>query len=252
LHWDGLDHFHVWDVRSGLETASFADSKDLYRARFTDNGKFLVTESLHGTDTNLLLEAWDTDTWQRKSTRILDSKQIGSHSKAGIYPALPNSCVFQMDGALHFFDAANFNETPKRIAANNDITDFGVSPDGRMAVATYFAGSFQWLDMATLQPVQTLKGLLPLALTAAFTPDGSRLAIGSTGQQAVTFWDVATRQELLALSSEGVGIYDIKFSPDGRYIMGIGGNDVVHLWSAPTLAEIAAAEAQAKPELSQP
>jgi serine/threonine protein kinase/WD40 repeat protein len=252
LHWDGLDHFHVWDVRSGLETASFADSKDLYRARFTDNGKFLVTESLHGTDTNLLLEAWDTDTWQRKSTRILDPKQIGSHSKAGIYPALPNSCVFQMDGALHFFDAANFNETPKRIAANSDITDFGVSPDGRMAVATYFSGSFQWLDMATLQPVQTIKGLLPLALTAAFTPDGSRLAIGSTGQQAVTFWDAATRQELLALSNDGGGMYDIKFSPDGRYIMGISANDIVHLWSAPTLAEIAAAEAQAKPELSQP
>jgi WD40 repeat protein len=248
LHWGGLDQFHIWDMHSGLEATNLMVFKRLHSAHFTDNGKFLVTQNRYGTDTNLVLETWDTDTWQRKGSRTLDFQHIGTYRRGGIYPALANSFVFQADGALYFFDAANLNEPPKRITAASDLTDFNVSPDGRMAVATYFSGSFQWLDMAGLQPVQTLKGLLISANSAAFSPDGSRLAVGSASQQAVTLWDASTRQELLSLSGEGT-FWDVRFSPDGRYLMGINANDVVHLWTAPTLAEIATAEAQAKPEL---
>ena len=38
----------------------------------------------------------------------------------------------------------------------------------------------------------------------------------------------------------------LKFSPDGRYLLGINAVGLTQIWSAPTWAEIAAAEAAEK------
>ena len=103
-------------------------------------------------------------------------------------------------------------------------------------------------DLATLQPLETLKGFLLGATAVAFSPDGRRLAAGSSGQEAVKLWDTETRQEVLTLSGEGSSFGGLKFSPDGRYLLAINGAGLAHLWSAPTLAEIEAAEAGEKRE----
>ena len=82
-----------------------------------------------------------------------------------------------------------------------------------------------WLwDVATLQPVATLKGFLLGAHSVAFSPDGRRLAAGSNGQEAVKLWDVETRQEVLTLSGEGSLFSGLSFSSDGRYLMKLIGN----------------------------
>ena len=105
-----------------------------------------------------------------------------------------------------------------------------------------------WLwDVATLQPVATLKGFLLGAHSVAFSPDGRRLAAGSNGQEAVKLWDVETRQEVLTLSGEGSLFSGLSFSSDGRYLMAINEAGLAHIWTAPTWEEIAAEEAKDAP-----
>jgi WD40 repeat protein len=111
-----------------------------------------------------------------------------------------------------------------------------------MAAAAYNEGLVQLWDMATWQPVETLKGFLLGAHSVAFSPDGTRLAAGSNGQEAVKLWDTETRQELLTLSGQGSIFEVLRFSPDGRYLMAINLNGVIHLWSAPSWEEIKSAE----------
>ena len=62
------------------------------------------------------------------------------------------------------------------------------------------------------------------------------------GQEAVKLWDTATRQEVLTLSGEGSVFELLRFSPDGRYLMAINLNGIIHLWSAPSWEEIKSAE----------
>lgn len=59
-------------------------------------------------------------------------------------------------------------------------------------------------------------------------------------------WDTETRQEVLTLRGEGSLFSAIRFSPDGRYLLAHNHAGLAHLWSAPTLAEIEAAEAAEK------
>jgi len=267
-------HLSVWDVPSSLERTNFvAAPGQLDDVRFTDNGKFLVT--LCGPGTNLVLEAWDTDTWQRKSSYALppkaDTDKLGPqvrvvarspntlHYKGitdNFTTSLPNSYVIASEGVFRFFDVTKLNESPKVLEALNlqdsadNVLDLAVSPDGRLAAAAYGVETgFRLWDMATRQPVETLQSYRGGVGAVAFSCDGRRLAAGSGGAEAIKLWDPETREEVLTLSAEGSEIQGLKFSPDGRYLLGVTSFEsyyitgYAHLWFAPTLAEIEAAEA---------
>ncbi len=61
-------------------------------------------------------------------------------------------------------------------------------------------------------------------------------------------WDTASYQELLTLEGQGSGFYWTAFSPDGNVLGAMNRAGTLHLWRAPSLAEIDAAEAKAQQE----
>jgi WD40 repeat protein len=228
----------VWDVNKGAESTSFVAAPGPFGAWFTDNGKFLVTK--YGPDTNMVLEAWDTDNWKRKSSVAVHLEDFWD-----IYtPALPNCCVIRGDGGLRLVDVTKLSEAPKLIKTKTKTLGgnfWATSPDGRFGAIPDGDGFVTLWDIERLQPLETLSAFRIASNVAAFSPDGRRLVAGSRGSEAVKLWDVETRQELLTLSGEGV-IASLKFSPDGRCLLGINTAGVAQLWFAPTLAEIDAAE----------
>ena len=271
---EGKGHLSVWDVTSGMERTNFvAAPGQLDDVRFTENGKFLVT--LKGTSTNLVLEAWDTYTWQRESSYALlpkaDTDKLGPRGKVvpralstlhykgitdNFTTSLPNSYVIASGGVFRFFDVSKPNQAPKIIEAldlqdeSDNVLDLVVSLDGRLAAAAYNAETtFRLWDMATRQPVETLKNYVNGISAVAFSCDGRRLAAGCRGKDAIKLCDPETREEVLTLGAEGSEIHGLKFSPDGRYLLGVTSWDVFGitghalLWSAPTLEEIEAASA---------
>ena len=84
------------------------------------------------------------------------------------------------------------------------------------------------------------------------TPDSRRLAVTSVGKEAVKLWDVENRQEVLTMSGEGAVFRMLKFSPDGRHLLGINSFSLVHILSAPSWEEIAAVETKEKAAIRQP
>jgi serine/threonine protein kinase/WD40 repeat protein len=232
---DFRGHLHEWDVQSGSESAKSITATKYHVADFSRDGKFFATGRIDGT--NLVVETWDTDTWQRKGSFI--TAQYAARDLEGT--SRPDTFVIMNSRGFLFFDATRLNDAPKQIESKGEFYDLDVSPDGRTVAAAYDNGVRLW-DMATLQRVDTLKGFLLSTHSVAFSPDGKRLAAGSNGQEAVKMWDTETRQEVLTLGGKGSVFIRIVFSPDGRYVLASNFAGVMHLWSAPTWEEIKAAE----------
>jgi WD40 repeat protein len=63
----------------------------------------------------------------------------------------------------------------------------------------------------------------------AFSPDGTRLAIGS-GDNTIRLWDVASRQEVCQLRGHDSYVHAIAFSPDGTRLASASGDLTVRIW----------------------
>jgi hypothetical protein len=64
-------------------------------------------------------------------------------------------------------------------------------------------------------------GPLPPVAAVAFSPDGSRLAVGSYGR--VTVWDLTAAKPAKVLTNVLAAVNDVKFSPDGSLLAVAGG-----------------------------
>jgi len=237
VHFDIHGHLRLLDLRSGLETDKSIEDGHYFAVDFSHDWKVFATARADGT--NLVVETWDTSTWQRRSsfTTTLDGAyDIDVTSQSNIF-------LIQNQRGFQVIDATKLTEAPKRMENGGEVFwDLALSADGRMAAAAYENGSVRLWDMATLQLLETLKGFLLGAHSVAFSPDGKRIAAGSNGQEAIKLWDTETWQEVLTLSGEGSVFARLQYSPDGRYLLAVNITGLVHLWSAPTWEEIKAAE----------
>jgi len=117
-----------------------------------------------------------------------------------------------------------------------------VSPDGKIAAGAFGDGSVQLWDMRNLHTMNRLKGFLLGVHSVTFSHEGTRLAAGSASLEAIKMWETATWQEVLTLAGQGSMFMRTKFSPDDRFLVSVNVSGVLHLWKAPSLEEIEAAE----------
>jgi WD40 repeat protein len=146
---------------------------------------------------------------------------------------------------------------PKRDGLSADI-GMAFSPDGKWLATTSADGAHIW-DAITGKHVRDLprpKVLQPKWVScAAFSPDGSLLALGTGRNQgdpagmekgkpcAVAFLDVRTWKEAGHLSPLPYSVWSLRYSPDGKLLVGGCGNywdgpGEVKVWDAATGAEL--------------
>jgi WD40 repeat protein len=120
-----------------------------------------------------------------------------------------------------------------------NVNSVAFSPDGkRLASASdgtwdrtkkaYVGGEVKVWDAQTGQELLSLKGHTGAVGSVAFSPDGKRLAGGST------VWDAQTGQELLTIQGASGSV---AFSPDGKRLAGAAGREV-KVWEAQTGQEL--------------
>lgn len=239
----------VWDATNGMEhkRLEFDDPRPNWCDwKFINEGSRLVTVS--GSPANALLEIWDTRSWQRLDSRPLRYTTLLDYS-TNFAPksfAVPNTYAVMADGVFRFFNIARLDQAPRVFSSGLLANDWADSSDGRLAAAES-SGLVRVWDVATLQPLVSLKSFRLSAHSVIFSPDGRRLAAGSNGGEAVRLWDTVTWQEVLTLNGVGSRISGVKFSPDGRHLLAINDAGLAHLWTAPSWQEIAEEEARARP-----
>jgi WD40 repeat protein len=116
------------------------------------------------------------------------------------------------------------------------------SPDHHYFVQPLSMGLVGIEDARTGQSLGRVRGFLHGVHSLAFSPDSQRLAAGSDDRQAVKLWDIQGLQELVTLRGEGTVFSETHFSPDGNLLGSMNYKGVLHVWRAPSWAEIEATE----------
>ncbi len=74
-------------------------------------------------------------------------------------------------------------------------------------------------------------------VSVAWSPDGSRVATGSS-DTTVRLWDASSGESLAVLRGHTRGIEDVSFSADGKRLVSAGAGDFTIVWDAATGAEL--------------
>ncbi|KAJ5708179.1 hypothetical protein N7488_007980 [Penicillium malachiteum] len=81
--------------------------------------------------------------------------------------------------------------------------------------------------------LQTLEGHSSSVYSIAWSPDGSRLASGSS-DNTVRVWDPTTGQSVSTLEGHGSSVYSIAWSPDGSRLASGSDDKIVRIWDPAT------------------
>ena len=104
------------------------------------------------------------------------------------------------------------------------------SPDGTSVIAVGVDQTLREMDAVTGEVRREIRGGAPVGGRLAFSPDGTRLAVGSTRTAAL--WDLETGREVLTLRWHTGGIAGTAFSPDGNVLATASLDGTVRLWYA--------------------
>lgn len=227
---DQSGRLKLWDVNARRETTNLvAHTKSISGLGFTPEGRKLVTV---GSDRRV-------KHWQLPGLSLASSWEL----KPGLtFYRSSLLSKHQLWATLHTGEVKLWNLADGRLIAvlpteRSLVDDVDISPDGKWLVAGMQNGSVTIFNTRNWQAQVTLRGHITGVHGVAFSPDGTRLATGSNGREAVKLWDTATWQELATLPGHG-SLFRVLFSPGGTTLAASGTGRRINFWRAPSFAEI--------------
>ena len=243
------ERVRLWDVPTGQLT----DIVNLKResmpngsyyvgspAGFSPDGKLLVTLYADG------LKLWDTQTGRLKWLAISHGSAVAFSFDSKALAVYGSAMQGQKThGIIAMWDVTTGRLKRSPIQMEAEVRAISFSPDGKMLASVgehlgikqgsnYIVGKgdIKILDARTGVTQQTLSAPSNPAISAAFSPTGKFLAIGSQGGK-VMLWDLSTQKLLYTLrghTPDSLGAsWSVVFSPDSK-LLACGGQREVQIW----------------------
>jgi WD40 repeat protein len=228
LDWDSVRfHLSLFDVRTGTRIREYPNIHASDFEISPDNLSILATDGdYRGT------HIWDLVTGEE--VRQFASRQ--SLLTGAVFLPPDKVVISRGDGTLGIWDLSAGREVRNFQIAHDTVESLMLSPDGTQ-VLTICAipgrshhsfepiaglGELSSWDLATGRKIHKFESQGLLLNTAAFSPDGRRVAAGGAGDSA-WIWDAGTGQLIRKISmrkkSDTETIVGIAFSPDSRFLV---------------------------------
>ncbi len=202
----------VWDTDTGKELRCSSTAGLVTAMCCSPDGQHLATGGWDG-----MVRIWDTATGEqtRALPRLQEPILEVAYSPDGSWLAACSGrgvWVWHVESGQQVHHLVGQGDKPGAA-----ISMLAFSPDSRWLATGASSGPAEVWDIAAEQVVQRLHPRHGSGFqSVAFSPDGRRLVTASQGPEAVTTWDLFTRQEILTLARPGDFYRYAAFSPDGR------------------------------------
>jgi WD40 repeat protein len=212
----------IWDTVRGRTLASMQGHQDtVLSCAFAADGETLVT----GGKDHLLI-VWDVSRGMHDVVTGLKMTTLRGHGgrvSSVVVSSSHELCASGADdGTIRLWSTESWRLVDTLHTGREGLCKLAFSPDGSL-----LAGVWRSRGAAILWDIATRKEFLRLSLRRdedaedldlAFSPDGSQLAILSTGE--VRLWDVSSCQVLTEIDAPGV--HTIAYAPDGHMLATAG------------------------------
>jgi len=225
----------IWDTRRAMMIHELrAGTNPVVAWQFLAHGQKLMISEI----SNPIDRLWDLST-----ERVVHSWSRPPDGRAWVFsPDERWWVLLSASGECWIRDVASGRETPRKLDISETCVDGATfSPDGKTFAAASESGYTRVWETATWQTIETLRGVLLNGRSVGFSSDGTRLATGGGGQEALILWDTVTYKDLLTLSAQGsrFGFFGQNgFSLDGNALASMNQQGVLHLWRAPSFEQI--------------
>lgn len=160
---------------------------------------------------------WDLDDVKKPIMRIAGSNAMFSADGSTLL-------ILDREGHAVIWDVSSRQETVKiKFDAQSIGYRTTLSPDGSILAMTYgfddFENAVSLWDTKTGRRLGLLTGHKQGIWSMAFSPDG-RTFVTSSIDGTLRFWNVASRRELVSVNEPGGNLRNLKFSPDGEFLVG--------------------------------
>ncbi len=227
----------VWDLLKDRAVTNIPTGTFFVGLAFDHGNQRLL--SLAFTVGGVTLDCWEVPSWRKLSSMSAAKLALAWN----VTPDCRWAAVAEIDGLTTVSDLSarkSFSLQANTFAA---VRGVALLSGGAVLATGSLDGFIRLWDVPRHHEIAAFRGQVSAVHYLAASPDGRRLASGGTRpNEAVRLWDVATRQGLLTLEGEGSLFGFTGFSPDGNILVAVNEQQVVHLWRAPSWAEIEATE----------
>lgn len=214
----------LWDRGTGEAVRAFSPHGAVAFARFSHDGRYVVTASWDGS-----AKVWDAHAG--RSIQRLADQAMASVNSAVFSPDDRYILTASDDGVARRWNWRTGRiepwSQPVRHAAALRFAAW--SPDGQWFVTTSDDGTAKVWDGETGELQHELAGHRAAVMHAAFSPDSRWLVTGGRDQQAI-LWDVTTGRQLAHMLGHVAPINAVAFSPDSQRILTGSDDHTAKLW----------------------
>ncbi|HVK15774.1 MAG TPA: tetratricopeptide repeat protein, partial [Fimbriiglobus sp.] len=209
----------LWDVATG-RPRHVIPAGSVIGLRFAEDGKTVVGGQIN--DKTVDFKEWDVASGAERSTILGAGVPVGLVSTGKTLVTLAHQ--YAPDSEIRFWDLATGRL--RKTLTSPGISGAILSPDGTRVATSSQSGVTLWdLTGAKVGTIPVPDGV---SGAIAFSPDGKRLA-GGTSNRTVTVWEVTSGRQV-ARDVHLDPVHSVAFSPDGKTLAvgTLGG--AIRLW----------------------